>query len=261
MGILERFSLEGKVALVTGGAGKYGRQVVCAVAGAGARVFVASRSIAPLETLAAELNAAGGQVEALSFDQGDEASVRALRDTILGRAGRCDVLVNNAVLRPMLGGWDSPAAQFAESMRVNATGLFIISRAFGNAMAERGAGAMVNIGSIQGRVGPDPAIYTGTDMHGWVPDYFFHKGGMENFTRFLASYYGRFGVRCNCLAPGGFQTPEHPEAFVRQYSERTCLGRMANDTDLMGAVVFMASDAAKYITGAVLPVDGGYTAK
>ncbi len=261
MSILERFSLSGKAALVTGGAGKYGRQVVRAVAEAGARVFTASRSIAPLEALAAELEAAGGQVEALSYDQGEEASVLALRDAILERAGRVDVLVNNAVLRPMLGGWDSPAEQFEESMRVNATGLFVMCRTFGDVMAKQRTGSIVNIGSIQGMVGPDPAIYKGTEMHGWVPDYFFHKGGMENLTRFLASYYGRFGVRCNCLAPGGFQTPAHPRAFVRQYSERTCLGRMASDTDLMGAVVFLASDAAGYVTGAVLPVDGGYTAK
>ena len=84
---------------------------------------------------------------------------------------------------------------------------------------------------------------------------------MTNLTRFLASYYGSRGIRVNCLHPGGYRTPGQPEAFVRNYSERTCLGRLANDTDLMGSIVFLASDASAYITGANLPVDGGYTAK
>lgn len=98
-------------------------------------------------------------------------------------------------------------------------------------------------------------------MSGWYPDYFFHKGGLINFTRFVASYYGARGVRCNCISPGGYETPEHPPVFVRNYSACTFLGRMANDTDLMGAAVFLASDASAYVTGVNLPVDGGYTAK
>jgi NAD(P)-dependent dehydrogenase (short-subunit alcohol dehydrogenase family) len=110
-------------------------------------------------------------------------------------------------------------------------------------------------------VAPDPTIYRGTTMNGWYPDYFFHKGGMINFTRFIASYYGEKNVRCNCLSPGGFRTEKHPAAFVRQYGDRTFLGRLANDTDLMGAAVFLASDASAYVTGVNLPVDGGYTAK
>ena len=110
-------------------------------------------------------------------------------------------------------------------------------------------------------IAPDPAVYEGTPMHGWYPDYYFHKGGMINFTRFVASYYGSKNVRCNCLSPGGLRTPAHPEPFVRQYSARTLLGRLANDTDLMGAVVFLASDASLYVTGTNIPVDGGYTAK
>ena len=122
-------------------------------------------------------------------------------------------------------------------------------------------GSIINIGSIHGMIAPDPTIYEGTDMSGWYPDYFFHKGGMINFTRFIASYYGSKGIRCNCIAPGGFQTDYMPEAFVRQYSARTLLGRLADSTDLQGIVVFLASDASAYVTGALIPVDGGYTAK
>ncbi|MCX6031541.1 MAG: SDR family oxidoreductase [Chloroflexi bacterium] len=261
MGILDKFSLTGKVALVTGGAGLYGRQIVAALAEAGARTYMAARHLEPLEKLAAEHRAQGLDVRAMQFDQGDEASVLGLRDAILKESGRLDVLVNNAVLRPMKKGFRDDATNFAESMRVNATGLFVITRAFGDVMAEQGSGSIINIGSIQGMIGPDPTIYRGTSMSGWYPDYFFHKGAIINFTRFIASYYGAKGVRCNCLSPGGFRTDDHPEPFVRQYSDRTFLGRLANSTDLMGIIVFLASDASLYVTGTNIPVDGGYTAK
>jgi NAD(P)-dependent dehydrogenase (short-subunit alcohol dehydrogenase family) len=261
MGILDRFSLHGKVALVTGGAGLYGRQIVAALAEAGACTYVAARHVEVLESLSAEHRAQGLDVIARQYDQGDEGSILSLCDTITKEAGRVDILVNNAVLRPMKQGYLDDAATFAESMRVNATGLFVITRAFGNFMAEQGSGSIINIGSIQGMIGTDPTIYRGTSMSGWYPDYFFHKGAMINFTRFIASYYGASSVRCNCVSPGGFRTPDHPEPFVRQYSDRTFLGRLANSTDLMGIIVFLGSDASAYITGANIPVDGGYTAK
>jgi len=258
--ILDTFSLKGKVTLLTGGAGLYGRQIVAALAEAGADTYLASRDVKALEAVAAQHRKLGRSVTALELDQGEEASVLALRDEIVKRAGRVDVLVNNAVLRPMKKAYQDAAATFAESMRVNATGLFVITRAIGDVMAEHGCGAIINIGSIQGMIGPDPTIYRGTDMSGWYPDYFFHKGGMINFTRFVASYYGAKGVRCNCVSPGGFFANQ-PEPFVRQYSDRTFLGRMANESDLKGIIVFLASDASAYITGANIPVDGGYTAK
>jgi len=261
MGILERFSLGGKVALVTGGAGLYGRQIVAALAEAEAQTYVASRNLEALEKLAADHRATGLEVTVLQYDQAQEASILALRDEIMGRSGRVDVLVNNAVMRPMKKGYGDDASTFADSMCVNATGLFIITRAFGDVMAQQGGGSIINIGSIHGMIAPDPTIYRGTQMSGWYPDYFFHKAGMINFTRFIASYYGASGVRCNCVSPGGLRTQKMPEAFVRQYSERTFLGRLANDTDLMGIIVFLACDASAYITGANIPVDGGYTAK
>ena len=261
MGCLDMFSLEGRVTLVTGGAGLYGRQIVRGVAEAGAQVYVASRNLEALEALAAKHREEGLDVTALQYDQGEEASILALRDEVVKRSGRCDVLVNNSVARPLKEGFQSPASQFAESMRINGTGLFLITRAFGDVMAEHRSGSIINIASIQGMVGTDPTIYRGTDMSGWGADYFFHKGGMINFTRCVASYYGQYDVRCNCLSPGGYQTGQHPEAFIRQYSDRTFLGRLASDTDLMGAVVFLASDASRYVTGANIPIDGGYTAK
>lgn len=255
------FSLENKVAVVTGGAGKFGRQIASALAEAGARVYVAARTLEPLEALAAQHRAGGRDVRAQRVDQGDEASILGLRDAVLGESAHVDILVNNAVARPMRQGMQDTAAAFGESMRVNATGLFLITRAFGDAMAAQRRGSLINIGSIQGMIGPDEWIYEGTEMEGWYPDYFFHKGGMINFTRYTAAYYGRWGVRCNCLSPGGFQTPQTPPRFAEQYSRRTFLHRMAGDNDLAGAVVFLASDASAYVTGINLPVDGGYTAK
>ncbi|MCF7855371.1 MAG: SDR family oxidoreductase [Candidatus Pacebacteria bacterium] len=259
MTVMDMFKLDGKVALITGGAGLYGRQIVRAVAEAGARTYIASRNLEALEKVADEHRAEGHDVRALRVDQADEASIMALRDAIQDENDALDILVNNAVARPVKDGYFSDAEAIDTSMRVNATGLILLTRAMGEIMAD--GGSIVNIGSIMGLIGLEPLNYRGTDMNGWAPDYFFHKGGMANLTRFQASYYGPRGIRVNCLHPGGLWSPSHPEAFVKNYSERTCLGRLANDTDLMGSVVFLASDASVYITGANIPVDGGYTAK
>jgi NAD(P)-dependent dehydrogenase (short-subunit alcohol dehydrogenase family) len=252
--------MKGKVALVTGGAGLYGRQIVEAVAEAGAETYIASRNLEALEKLAAAHREKGEMVTALQYDQGDEGSIVSLRDEIVRRSGRIDVLVNNSVARPMKKGWDDDPERFDYSMHINATGLWLITRAMGEPMIEQKSGSIINISSMMGMVGVEHLNYRGTDMSGWSPDYFFHKGGMINFTRLCASYYGRFDVRVNCISPGGYFNNQ-PEPFVRNYSERTQLGRMGNDTDLKGVIVFLASEASAYITGANIPVDGGYTAK
>jgi NAD(P)-dependent dehydrogenase (short-subunit alcohol dehydrogenase family) len=260
MPLLNTFSLAGKIALVTGGAGLYGRQIVRALAEAGARTYIASRNLEALEMVASEHRLQGYDVRALQLDQTDEASIAALRNAILRESEQLHILVNNAVARPVSKGYLlGDAAEIDESMRVNGTGLILITRALGEIMAD--GGSIINIGSIMGLVGLEPLNYSGTDMDGWYPDYFFHKGGMANLTRFLASYYGPRGIRVNCVHPGGLQSSAHDEAFVKNYSARTCLGRLANDTDLMGTVVFLAADASLYVTGTNIPVDGGYTAK
>lgn len=260
MHINDMFTLSGKVALVTGGAGLYGQQIVEACAEAGAVTWIASRHIDALEELAEHHRDLGHDVRAAMLDQSDEGSVLALRDRIAGESGRLDILVNNAVARPMKGYGDD-AAHFDESMRVNATGLFMVTRAMGDFMAEADGGSIVNIGSIMGMIGPEPDNYTGTDMNAWYPDYFFHKGGMINFTRFVASVFGEKNIRCNCVSPGGLYQDTMPSAFVENYSRRTVLGRLADDSDLKGIIVFLAGDGSRYITGVNIPVDGGYTAK
>lgn len=259
---MDMFSLKGKVALVTGGAGLYGKQIVRALAEAGARVYMASRGVEKNREVADKLNAEGYDVKVEKLDLGDEESILSLRDRIYEAEGKLDVLVNNSVLRTM-SGYSDTRKSFEESMKINATGLFLITRAFGNKMCEAGSGSIINIGSYMGILGPDYTLYEGTEMNpdGVAPDYFFHKGGMTNYTRYIASQYGKYGVRCNVLELGGLYSPTMPELFVERYNARTLLGRLANETDLMGPIVFLASEASKYMTGAVIPVDGGYSAK
>ena len=253
------FSLKDHVVLLTGAAGLFGRGLARALAEAGATLIVASRDAEKLRVVAEEETARGHRVFAESFDQGDEASISALRSRVEARFGCLYGLVNNSVHRPMKGA-NGTVAQWEESMRVNATGVMLMHRIFGAAMADAGRGSIVNIGSIQGMIGPSYELYAGTTMGDLPPDYFFHKGGMLNLTRFYAALYGPRGVRVNCLSPGGFSN-QQPEPFVQRYCEHTMLNRMASDDDLGGAVIFLLSDASRYITGVNLPVDGGYTAK
>lgn len=259
MNSLDLFNLRDKVVVLTGAAGLYGRGLAAALAEAGATLVIASRNLDKLKAVAAEECARGHQVFVEALDQGEEPSVLSLRDRVLAQFGRVDGLVNNSVLRPMRSP-DAPASAWEESMRVNGTGLFLVTRAFGRAMCDRKGGSIVNIGSIQGLVGPSLELYAGTDMGEPPPDYFFHKGGMINLTRYYAGLFGAHQVRVNCVSPGGFFNRQ-PEPFLSRYNERTMLGRMADAQDLGGAIIFLLSDAARYITGANLPVDGGYTAK
>jgi NAD(P)-dependent dehydrogenase (short-subunit alcohol dehydrogenase family) len=259
MSILDQFSLKDKVVILTGGAGLYGRQLTAALAESGAQLVIASRNEAKLREIAEVQTKRGYSLACERLDQSEEQSVLGLREKVLARFGRVDGLVNNSVLRPMKS-LDAPLASWEESLRVNATGVFLMIRAFGEVMCQSRAGSIVNIGSMQGMVGPSLDFYEGTDMGVPPPDYFFHKSGMINLTRYFASVFGSNGVRVNCLSPGGFFNHQ-PEPFLARYRRRTMLGRMAGDTDLGGAVVFLLSDASRYITGVNLPVDGGYTAK
>ncbi len=261
MNVLDTFKLDGKIAVVTGGAGLYGYQIVSALAEAGARVYVASRNKENNEKKMEALLKEGYSISVLEFDLECEESILAMCDEVYKREGRVDILVNNAVLRCM-NGYTDTAANFTRSMIANATGLFVISRAFGDRMAKDGGGSIINIGSYMGILGPDYSLYAGTEMNknGAASDYFFHKGGITNYTRFLATHYGDGRVRANCVELGGLYNGQDP-LFVEKYNAKTPLGRMANDTDLKGLIVYLASDASVYMTGAVIPLDGGYSAK
>lgn len=256
--VRELYDLTGRVAIVTGGTGLYGRQIAEAIAEAGARTFIASRNLDNLRAQADLFRQAGLDVTPLQYDQADEQSIRQLLAQVIETAGRVDILVNNSVLRSMRD-WSNPAADFARSMEVNATGLFLMTRTFGDEMARQGAGSIINVGSMQGTVGPDFTLYEDLPWN-TPPDYFFHKGGLVQLTRYAAAKLGPQGVRVNAISPGGFFSGQDPR-FVERYNARTFLGRMANQTDLKGAVVFLASDASEYVTGENLIIDGGYTCK
>lgn len=253
--------LRGKIVVQFGGTGLLGRALVADLAAAGATLVVASRNRGSLESLAASERDAGRDVRVDTVDITSESSLHALRDRVLETHGRIDGIVFNAVSRTMRGCGDA-LENWAASMAVNATGFFATVRAFGDAMAATGGGSIVNIGSMMGMIGKNPWLYEGTPTDP-SPDYFFHKGGMINLTRYLASHYGLKKVRVNVVSPGGIYNPEKPQAdeFLARYAKMTVLGRMADAHEIGGAVVFLLSDASTYVTGANLVVDGGYTAK
>ncbi len=261
MPVLDTFSLKGKVALVTGGAGLYGRQIGEALAEAGAKTFIASRGVEALEIVAQAQRERGYDITAMHLDLASDDSIEKLHADIIGEAGTCDILVNNAVTRSAHDGWAHDLEAYDKSLHVNASALFKITHLFAQNMKAQKSGSIINIGSMMGIVGIELDNYVGTDM---MPDpspiYFFEKGGMINFTRWAASVLGPDNVRVNCLSPGGYEAGQ-PAAFIAKYSARTQLGRMANDTDLKGSIIFLASDASAYLTGTNIPVDGGYTAK
>ncbi|MEO6245039.1 MAG: SDR family oxidoreductase [Opitutaceae bacterium] len=261
MSDVSSFSLAGKVVLQFGGSGLLGRALVSSLATAGATLVVASRKP---EVLAAEATAAGQdgrRVFLETVDLLDESSITALLARLEKNHGPLGGMVYNAVSRTM-SGMDDDLAKWEESMRVNATGFFAAVRACGDAMARTGRGSIVNISSQMGTVGMNLFLYEGMPAT-VAPDYFFHKGGMTNLTRYLASHYGAKGVRVNVVSPGGIYNPAKPQApdFLERYGKMTMLGRMAEAREIGGSVVFLLSDASTYITGANLAVDGGYTAK
>jgi len=256
------FSLQGKVVVQCGGTGLLGRELVKAIGQAGATLIVGTRDPAKYGPELERAKAAGVEVEVHPLIVSSEESVLAFRAAALAKHGRVDGLVYNTVSRPMKG--EKPhAEEWRNSMETNATGYYLTLNAFAETMGQQETGgSIVSISSMMGMVGPNPHNYTGTAMSA-MPDYFFHKAGMINMTRFYASYFGLKKVRCNAVSPGGIYNPESPQAdaFLERYGKMTMLGRMANPDEINGAVIFLLSDASSYITGVNIPVDGGYTSK
>ena len=255
----ELFDLTGRIAVVTGGAGLYGRPIVSALAEVGAHVVVAARDVDGCEAVAERVRTAGMSASAHRLDLTDEASVVELCRSVVAEHGAIDVLVNNAVARA--GGTidATSAAEWDATSAVNSRGLFLMCKHASAPMVERGRGVMVNVASIYGMVGADFGIYEGTDLSS-PAFYAYDKGGMITLTRHLASWLGRHGVRVNCVSPGGLRTDDQPAPFVASYERRVPLHRLAGPEDIKGVVAFLASDAAQYITGVNLAVDGGWTA-
>ena len=255
--VQDLFSLDCKCAVVIGGFGKIGYPMTEALAEAGARVYVASWSAHEATGRIKELNERKLAVKGMELDQSDEAMVVALLDQVTEEFRCPDILVNCGVERPMRAYLNDTVESWDRSMVVNGRGLFIACRAFAKAMAANGGGSIINVTSIYGLVAPDPAMYDGSDIN-TEPDYPFTKGGMIMFSKYLAAYFARAGVRVNCIAPGGLFNNQ-PEPFYSRYVQKVPMRRMAIHDDIKGATVFLASPASSYITGIVIPIDGGFT--
>ncbi|NUQ81428.1 MAG: SDR family oxidoreductase [Bacteroidetes bacterium] len=263
------FDLTGRVAVVTGSLGLLGKQHALALASAGARVVVTDLNADGCRSFASQLP---GNALGLAADITSKQSVTNLRDTILKETGRIDILVNNAAINDQfenpkatadLSRFENyPVELFEKSLQVNILGTFLCCQVLGTVMAEAGKGSIINIASTYGMNGPDQSIYIrpdGSQPFFKPPAYSTTKGGIIAFTKFLAAYWGNRGVRVNTLSPGGVENNQD-DFFINNYSRKTMLGRMAAPTDYHGAVVFLASDASAYMTGANLVVDGGWTA-
>jgi NAD(P)-dependent dehydrogenase (short-subunit alcohol dehydrogenase family) len=259
MELMERFRLDGRTAVVTGGTGLYGGPFARALAEAGAQVVVTSRDLDRAQDIAAGIRDTGGQCAGLALDLADPESIAAFATEVHGRFGVVDVLVNNAVHRQGGRLLDTTAADWDATSAVNSRGTFLLTQALAREMVAAGGGSVINIGSIYGIVGPTLSIYADSSITN-PAFYAYDKAGMVGLTRYLACTLGPSGVRVNCLCPGGLRSTTEMGAFDAAYSAQTPLGRMAGADDVTGALVFLASDAARYITGVTLPVDGGWTA-
>ncbi|MDQ8052187.1 MAG: SDR family oxidoreductase [Pedobacter sp.] len=260
MNVKELFNLTGKVILVSGGAGNYGKCIAEGLAEAGATVIIASRNLENVTAVADKFKSAGLDVHGLQLDQGSHESVMTIKREIMERFGKLNGFVNNAVARTMKG-YMAPIEQFAASMEVNATGMVDILREMGDLIANNeDGGSIINISSMMGMFGPDYSNYDGTDMgRDLPPDYFFHNAGLINLTRYMAKHLAGKNIRVNCISPGGLFNNQ-PERFLQNYTNKVPLRRMANSDDIKGLVVLLSSQAGAYINGENILMDGGLNA-
>lgn len=263
----DRFALDGRTMVVTGGLGQLGRAFVRALLDAGARVAV----IDAADPTSADFGVGEDRVKVFQADITQRAQLEGVLGAIEADWGTPHGLVNNAALdsppdSPASENGpfeDYPEASFDRVMAVNVKGTVLCCQVFGGAMARAGRGAIVNIGSIYGQLSPDQGLYQYRRDRGetfFKPvAYSVSKSAVLNLTRYLAAYWGKAGVRVNTLTFAGvFNSQE--EAFLQPYCRKVPMGRMAEPDDYEGPVIFLLSDAARYMTGANLVVDGGFTA-
>ena len=249
------FSLAGQVALVSGASRGIGHDLVLELAGAGATVAAAARSVDDVAALVEEVARNGGRALALELDVTDGASIGSAVERLLADEGRIDILVNNAGLGANHDAVDVTEADWDEMMDVNLKGLFFLSQAVGRSMVERGYGRIVSLSSQAGLVGiPRHAVYSAS------------KGGVNMLTRVLALEWGPHGVTVNAIAPTFVRTPGTAErlddpAFAADVLARIPVGRFGTTADVAAAVLYLASPAAGLVTGTVLTVDGGWTSQ
>ena len=235
-------------------------------------MIVADIDLAAAQTQAASITADGWVAKASYLDVTNSASIHALVESCLSDFGSLDVLVNNAALDPKFepqhlhapadNAFETyPLQAWQESLQVNLTGLFLMSQAAVIPMLAQKHGVIINICSTYGLVGPDQRLYDlPAKPRKFKPaDYTVTKAGVLGFTRYLAAYYAGRNIRVNALSPGGVYNA-HEDDFVKNYAAHTILGRMADLDEMNAAILFLASDASSYMTGANLIVDGGWTA-
>ncbi len=276
--IMEKFNLTGKVAIVTGGPGLLGKEFCRTLAEAGATVVVADINADGVNAVATTLIKTGYHAMGVATDITQPESVNALLEETLLAYGRLDILVNSAALDPKFdpealaemakqgtvsGAFeDYPLDAWKAALDVNLTGMFLCCQAAVKPMLAQGKkGSIINICSTYGLVAPDQRIYQREDTQTtYKPVYYsVTKAGVLGLTRYLSTYYAGTEIRVNALTPGGIYN-NHEEVFLKAYSARTVMGRMANKDEMNGALLFLASDASSYMTGSNLIVDGGWTA-
>ncbi|WGF86606.1 SDR family NAD(P)-dependent oxidoreductase [Marinivivus vitaminiproducens] len=243
--------LSGKTILVTGASQGLGRHFALTLAAAGAAVGLAARNAGKLAGVQAEIEAAGGKAAAAALDVTDEASIAAAVEAVEAALGGIDVLVNNAgtaITKPVL---DQKAADWDAVVGTNLRGAFLVARTVAAAMRERGGGSIVNIASVLGLMAT-----------GGVAPYAASKAGLIHLTEVMALELARHGIRVNALAPGYIETAINRDFFATKAGEklvaRIAQRRLGQVGDLDGALLLLASDASRYMTGSVVVVDGGY---
>lgn len=273
MTIFEKFSLKDKVAIVTGGVGLIGAEFCKTLAEAGAAVAVVDLNASASQGIVDTLTKSGYNAVAVATDITKPDSVNAMVDKVISTFGRLDVLVNSAALDPKFdptaaekgiapGAFeDYPLSDWNAAMNVNLTGMFLVTQACVKQMLKNKKGSIINICSTYGLNGPDQKLYIKDGKRvAYKPVYYtVTKAGVMGFTKYLAAYYAETEIRVNALTPGGVYN-NHEEYFVKNYSAKTILGRMAKKDEMNGALLFLASDASSYMTGNNLIVDGGWTA-
>jgi len=253
--------LRGKVALITGAGSGIGAATAALFAREGAAVALTDLAREGLEAVMAQVQSAGGQALAMAGDVTRRSDTERLVDGTFERFGRVDVLVNSAGVAPRNAPPDWDWEQVWDFvMAVNMKGTFLMCKAIVDRMVQQGGGSIVNLSSIYGLVGRPREIGSGLDP------YLHSKGGVAQLTRDMAVHFARDGVRVNALCPGFVYTPltrkltDDPES-LQFLVDRHPMGRLGQPTEIAAAALFLASDDASFITGACLPVDGGYTAQ
>lgn len=251
---IELFNLEGRRALVTGSTQGIGQALALGLAEAGASIVLNGRDKTRLEAAATTLREAGHQVDTLAFDATDREAVRSAIDEFEASTGAIDVLFNNAGMQHRAPLEEFPADAFEKLLQTNIASVFHVGQSCARHMIERGKGKIINIASVQSALArPAIAPYTAT------------KGAVTNLTKGMATDWARHGLQCNAIAPGYFETPLNaalvadPE-FSAWLAKRTPAGRWGLVEELVGAAIFLASDASSFVNGHTLYVDGGITA-